>query len=229
MDRTASFCILLGLSREQEIGLFRDINNNQRRMSTSHLDTIVTRLTPEDRLKVENPALYIAKRLGEDDDSAFAGMVYEGGRKSADFRVPLRTLHSGIRYLRQRSTKIDRLRDIEAEYLLVRNYWQAVREWVPAAWEQPKKYLLLRGAGLWGACFLGGMVIDLCLEKGKYTVSDMLQTLESGTSWDWSRQGDFRGYSGRGGALEIATKVSAEFATESGVSIKRLAEKIKGG
>ena len=76
---------------------------------------------------------------------------------------------------------------------------------------------------------MGGMVIDRCLEKGKYTVSDMLEMLESGASWDWSRQGDFRGYSGRGGALEIATKVYSEFATESGVSIRRLAEKIKAG
>ena len=229
VDRSASFCLLIGLSREQEIGLFRDINNNQRRMNTSHLDTIEVRLTPEGRLKVENPALHIAKKLGDDAESPFSEMVYAGGRRSADFHVPLRTLHTGIRYLRQRSTKIEQLDDIEAEYLLVRNYWQALREWVPAAWDQPKKYLLLRGAGLWGACFLGGMVIDRCLEKGKYTVSDMLEMLESGASWDWSRQGDFRGYSGRGGALEIATKVYSEFATESGVSIRRLAEKIKAG
>ena len=227
VERSASFCILMGLSREEEIGLFSDINNNQRRMNTSHLDSIVVRLTPEDRLKVENPALYIAERLGNDAESPLAGLVYAGGRRSADFQVPKRTLQTGIRYLRQRSTKIHQLDDIEAEYLFVRNFWQALRKWVPAAWEQPRKYLLLRGAGLWGACFLGGMVIDRCLEKGQYTVSDILQTLQSGASWDWSTQGDFKGYSGRGGALEIGTKIYAEFATESGVSIRKLAEKIR--
>lgn len=227
IERSASFCILMGLNPKEEISLFRDINNNQRRMNTSHLDTIVTRLTPEERLMVENPALYIAKRLGEDPESPFAGMVFEGGRRSGEFQVPLRTLHTGIRYLRQRSAKIDQLRDIEAEFLFIRNFWQAAREWIPGAWEEPRKYLLLRGAGLWGACFLGGIVIDRCLEEGKYTADDMLEILKSGTSWDWSRQGDFRGYSGRAGALEIATKISAEFTTESGVSIRRLAEKIK--
>lgn len=227
IDRSASFCILMDLKPEQEISLFRDINNNQRRMNTSHLDTIVTRLTPEERLMLENPALHIAKKLGDDSESPFYKRVYEGGKKSAEFHIPLRTLHTGINYLMQRSSKIDQLKDIEAEYLFIRHYWEAVKRWVPGAWEEPKKYLLLRGAGLWGACMLGGIVIDRCLEQGKYSVEDMVKILHSGDSWDWTRNGDFRGYSGRGGAVEMANKISAAFSTESGVSIKRLAEKIK--
>jgi len=227
IERPASFCILVGLDLEEEIGLFRDINNNQRRMNTSHLDTIVIRLTPEERLMKEAPALYIAKRLGHDPQSPLSGRVYEGGKKSPGLHIPLRTLNTGITYLRQRSSKIHQLDDIEAEYLFIRNYWDALRRWVPGAWEEPRKYLLLRGAGLWGACMLGGIVIDRCLDKGKFTIEDMLEILQSGDSWDWSRGGDFRGYSGRGGADEIAKKISAEFSTESGVSIRKLAEKIK--
>ena len=226
--RTASFCLLVDLKKHEEIALFRDINNNQRRMSTSHLDTISTRLTPEQRLMREQPDLYIAKRLGDDAESPLNGRVYEGGKKSPEFHVPLRTLHTGVEYLRQRSTKIEQLDDVEAEYLFVRNFWEALKMWVPGAWEEPKKYLLLRGAGLWGACMLGGIVIDRCLEKGKYAAEDMMAVLQSGPAWDWTNEGDFRGYSGRGGALEIATKISREFATDSGVSIKKLAQKIKG-
>lgn len=229
IHRSASFCLLMGLGLDDEIRLFRDINNNQRRMNTSHLDTIVTRLTPEERLIRENPALHIAKKLGDDPDSPLHGRVFEGGRKSSGLHIPLRTLHTGITYLRQRSSKIDQLNDIEAEYLFIRNYWNALKKWVPGAWEEPKKYLLLRGAGLWGACMLGGIIIDRCLEKGKYTIQDMLGILNSGLLWDWSRNGDFRGLSGRGGAVEIANRISAEFSSESGVSIRRLAEKIKTG
>ena len=67
LDKTVSFCLAYDLSLEQEIRLFRDINNNQRRMNTSHLDKIETRLTEEERLKASNPGLYIAQRLGEDE------------------------------------------------------------------------------------------------------------------------------------------------------------------
>lgn len=228
IDRQASFCLLMGLRKDQEIALFRDINNNQRRMSTSHLDTISTRLTAEERLMKEEPDLYVAKRLGDDLESPLHGRIWEGGRKAPEFHIPLRTLRTGIEYLRQRSTKIEQLDDVEAEYLFVRNYWLALRDWVPGAWEEPKKYLLLRGAGLWGACILGGMVIDRCLETGKYSAADMLAVLQSGPSWNWTTDGNFRGYSGRGGAVEIANKISRDFPTESGVSIRKLAQKIKG-
>ena len=227
IKRQASFCLLIGLGLEDEINLFRDINNNQRRMNTSHLDTIITRQTPEQRLMVEHPELYIAKKLGDDYESPLHGRVYEGGKKSPGLHIPLRTLHTGIRYLMQRSMKIDQLEDVEAEYLFIRNYWNALRKWIPGAWEEPKKYLLLRGAGLWGACALGGVVIDRCIEKGQYSVFDMLEILNSGSEWDWSRAGHFKGYSGRGGAVEIANLISRDFPTEAGVSIKNLAEKIK--
>lgn len=227
LEQVASFCILIGLSRNDEISLFRDINNNQRRMNTSHLDSIDTRLTPKERLIRTNPALYISKKLGDDEESPFFGKIFVGGKKERGFYVPLRTMKSGLEYLKQKSSKIEQLKDIEAEYLFIRNYWHAVEKWVPEAWESPKDFLLLRGAGLWGACILGGVVIDKCLDKGLYSISDMLTILKSGKTWDWGREGDFKGYSGRGGATQIANKISAEFSTEGGVSIKRLADKIK--
>jgi DGQHR domain-containing protein len=227
--RSASFCILMNLTPLEEIQLFRDINNNQRRMSTSHLDNITVRLTEEEILQIENPALYIAKRLGDDKESPFYARVSESGKKTADRDIPLRGLHTGIRFLRSESSKLKQVNDIEAEYILIRTYWQAVLKWEPAAWTEPKKYLLLRGSGFWGACFLGGRVIDRCLEQGKYRVEDMLKVLRSGRTWDWGRNGDFRGLGGRGGAVEIADKISKEFPTGSGISMRKLVSKIKAG
>jgi len=40
IERSVSFCLAYDLALEEEITLFRDINNNQRRMNTSHLDNI---------------------------------------------------------------------------------------------------------------------------------------------------------------------------------------------
>ena len=227
IDKPVSFCMLIGLTLKQEIQLFRDINNNLMRMNTSHLDNIELRLSGDSKIKQADPALYIAKKLSEDPESPFHGIIFEGGKKPAIFSIPLRALHTGTEYLRSKSTRLEELGDVDAEYYVIKAYWQALRQWEPDAWEDPKKYLLLRGAGLWGACFLGGFVIQKCLEDGRYEVSEMLKVLNSGRKWDWSPKGDFKGYSGRGGALEIAKKIEDEFDIESKVSMKKLAEKIK--
>ena len=101
-----------------------------------------------------------------------------------------------------------------------------MKDWQPEAWNDPKKYLLLRGAGLWGICFIGATVIDKTLSKGKLSSQDMLLIFKSGASWDWSNSGDFAGYSGRGGSTKIRDSVVRELPDSSGVSIKALADKI---
>ncbi len=61
LEKIVSFCLALEISKEQEIKLFRDINNNQRRMNTSHLDNIDLRLAGAKVIARRDPALYIAK------------------------------------------------------------------------------------------------------------------------------------------------------------------------
>jgi DGQHR domain-containing protein len=99
IDKTVSFCVAYGITRDQEITLFKDINDNQMKMNTSHLENIEARLTKEEKLKFEDAPLFIAKRLGEDSESPLAGRVYLGGRKSPGWSVPLSTLKSGIKYM----------------------------------------------------------------------------------------------------------------------------------
>ena len=226
IERSVSFCLAYDLSLEQEITLFRDINDNQRRMNTSHLDNIQARLMPEELVKREEPELHIAKKLGRDEGSALYERVYEGGRRSAGQHVPMRTLKSGIKYMFSRPTKLTALGNADAQYKVINNYFHAVKRWHPQAWENPKKYLLLRGAGLWGICFIGSEVIDRVLTQGEFGIEDMLQILESGRDWDWSNKGPFQGLSGRGGAVKICDQVTAEFRDESGVSLKDVYEAI---
>lgn len=222
VERTVSFCLAYNLSLEEEIILFRDINNNQRRMNTSHLDNIEARLTPEEQQKRTQPELYIAMKLGRDESSPLFGRVYEGGKKSSGQHVPLRTLKSGIQYMFSRPTKLTALKDAEAQYRLISNYFAAVKKWQPQAWDEPSKYLVLRGSGLWGVCFIGADVIDRVLTQGKFGVEDMYQTLSSGKDWNWSNKGDFQGYGGRGGAVRICDEVTKEFVDKSGFSLRDL-------
>ena len=93
-------------------------------------------------------------------------------------------------------------------------------------WKNPKKYLVLKGTGFWGICFIGADVIDLILSQGKFSSEEMLEILKSGNDWDWSTQGDFQGLGGRGGALEIRRMVVNEFQRESGLSIKQIHRRI---
>jgi DGQHR domain-containing protein len=226
LEGIAGFCLVAGIDRLTEIKLFRDINSNQMRMNTSHLDNILARLTPEDRLKLEEPELYIAKKLGEDEKSVFYQMVYEGGVKPGYFTIPLRTLKSGIKALRSTSRRLRLLGNVDAEYRVISNYWRAVGEWQPEAWEHPRDYIVLRGAGLWAICYIGAEVIDRCLETKEYDAESMLQILRSGEEWDWRKNGQFRGYSGQAGARRIAEEVIREFESETETSIASLTERI---
>lgn len=226
IEKLVSFCLAYDLSREEEIQIFKDINKNQKPMNTSHLDGIEVRLTPEEELKRRNPELYIAQRLQRDSKSPLHGRVFEGGKKPVGVDIPLRGLKTGIQYMISRSTQLPRLADAEAQYRVIRNYFDAVKQWQPKAWASPREYILLRGAGLWAICFLGAHVLDRALLQDKFDSKHMLAILKSGKDWDWSRKGDFVGLSGRGGALEISTKVARKLQDESRMSTKQLFDKI---
>jgi len=226
IPKEVSFCLAYNLTLEQEIILFRDINDNQRRMNTSHLDNIEARLTPEEILKQREPEIYIARKLGQDPESPLHARVYEGGKKTAGQEIPLRSLSLGIRYMLSRPTKLAAMRDAEAQYILIKNYLLAVKKWQPQSWIEPRKYLVLRGAGLWSICLIGADVIDRVLTKGSFSVESMYNVLTSGRDWDWSNKGDFQGYGGAGGAQQITGIVIAEFQDDSGVSVKNLFKQI---
>ncbi len=226
LEKVVSFCLALDISTEQEIKIFRDINNNQRRMNTSHLDNIDLRLSGAKAIARKDPALYIAKKLRDDSDSPLHDKIYDGGRSDVTKFIPLRTLKTGIEYMLSRPTRLTSLDDVDVQATVIKNYFSAVKQWEPDAWKHPKDYLMLRGAGLWGICFLGASVIDRALGKGQYKAGDMLNILQSGQDWNWAKDGDFQGYSGRGGALKISDIVVGELEDGSGSSLKSLIKRI---
>lgn len=226
IEKLVSFCLAYGLSREEEIQLFKDINKNQKAMNTSHLDSIEVRLTPEDELKRRHPDLYIAQQLCSDPHSPLFGYVFQGGKKPAGTPIPLRALRTGIQYLLSRSSQLPKLPSVEAQYRVIRNYFSAVKAWEPKAWLAPKEYIILRGAGLWAICFLGAHVADLALTGGKFDDKTMLTMLKSGRRWNWQTKGDFIGFSGRSGALEISNKVGRHLSGGGGISTDELFKKI---
>lgn len=226
LEKMASFCLAFDLNRDDEIQLFKDINKNQKPMNTSHLDGIEVRLTPEESLKRREPELFIAKKLGTDEKSPFFSRIYDGGAKGDAVDIPIRSVKTGIEYMLSRTVQLPRLDDAEAKYRVIRNYFSAFKDWQPKSWSEPKNYITLRGAGFWAVCFIGAQVIDRALLQGKFDTASMLAILKSGRDWDWSKSGDFKGYSGRGGALEIAKQVTNKLHDEERISTKDLFSKI---
>lgn len=226
LEKAASFCLAFGLNRDAEIQLFKDINKNQKPMNTSHLDGIDVRLTPAEALKRGDPQLYIAKKLGSDNKSPFLNRIYDGGKKAGGVDIPLRSIKTGIEYMLSRSTQLSKLDDTDAKYKVIRNYFSAFKQWQPKSWTDSRSYITLRGAGLWAVCFIGAQVIDRVLLQDKFDTDSMLQILKSGPDWDWSKNGNFKGYSGRGGALEISKQVTNKLHDEKRMSTKDLFSKI---
>lgn len=226
IEKLVSFSLAVGLSLADEMRIFRDINNNQRRMNTSHLANIEVKLTGESALKIRDPKLYIANQLSLSKDSPFKGVVYDGGKKDVAKFVPLNTLKTGVEYMLSQPTRLSAIDDPDIQFKLISNYFKALRSWAPHCWVDPKKHVMLRGAGLWGVCFLGAEVIDRVLRKGNFRQTDMLEVLKSGKEWDWTSKGHFAGLSGRGGALKIRDMISAELEDDEGVSLKSLMQDI---
>lgn len=227
IDKSVSFCLAYDLTLDEEITLFKDINNNQKAMNTSHLDNIEVRLSSKQELKQKSPDLFIAQQLGGDKKSPLYGLVFEGGKKISGVFIPLRNLRSGINNLLSRSSQLPTaISDIDAQYKVIRNFFTALKKWQPQAWSNPRDYITLRGAGLWAICNIGAFVIDRVLIQDKFKPEDMLQILKSGKKFDWSSSGDFKGYSGQGGANEISKKVIRYLFDESKMSSKDLFKKI---
>jgi hypothetical protein len=101
-----------------------------------------------------------------------------------------------------------------------------VKAWQPKAWSSPKEYIMLRGSGLWAVCFIGAHVIDRALLQDEFKPSELLAILRSGREWDWGKKGDFKGYLGRGGALEISRMVTRRLKDANRMSTKQLFDKI---
>jgi len=69
-------------------------------------------------------------------------------------------------------------------------------------------------------------LIDRALMQDEFKASHMLSILRSGKDWDWGKKGDFKGLGGRGGAWEIANRVTEKLLDENRMSTKQLFDKI---
>lgn len=233
------FQIHIGLTRDQERSIFVDINSNQKGLNTSHLDIMQSRLTAEEQEIKDHLDRWITKRLSEDPRSPWHGLIHHGGSKQGSRMqgltrpVNFASIKGGTTKLLSKSQYIHDLTDPEAQYVIVRNYWTAIKIVFAEEWAKPKEYLLLKNIGVWSLSFLGGTIIDRCLPKGKVDINDMafyLSQVRDTFDWKKAATGDksVAGMSGNRAAMILAGKMAEELRDETGIStMKELQDKLK--
>jgi DGQHR domain-containing protein len=229
--RSASFCMVVLTDLKQELELFRDINDNQMGMNTSHLQNITARLLGEKALKVQNPAAYIVQRLQKDKTSPLYQGMHEGGkvRKGATLTgLTLANLTNAVRDMLSRSAKLAQFPDVDAQFEIIKNYWKAVKKWMPEAWKRPSDFLIFKGVGLYAISYLGIEIIDRCLLKGKYSTQDMFKYLKQLPETDVFSSKGGSAYAGRSGGRIMANDLISNLEEEGEISLSKLQKMILG-
>lgn len=163
-----SFAMFMGLTKEQELKVFADINGKQQKMDTSHLNQILANQKGDKALLSDkNRAKWFARQLSL-TGAPFDGLVFMGGSrkglKKRDGASPPITF-TGITTMMSHTLKgMEELiaKELSAEDCmaavagdkekfnkilrnakgldqLIQRYWSAVRETFPEAWNDKKK------------------------------------------------------------------------------------------
>lgn len=204
IDIDVPFCFTIGLNRKEEAALFRDINANQVKMNTSHLDHLSYVLAEKEKLKTSESALWMAMELHQNHESPFYNRIDLGGKKAKGVRYlfSLRSFKEGLEILLKDSTELssDKV-PFEDQARAISNYWHAVKSVFPDEWANPNTNLLLAYFSYFALSKLGAVAIDTSFRKTDPSIEGMkTQIVGLKNNIDWSKDGTFKGYGGKGGA-----------------------------
>lgn len=225
------FAITIGMPKEHERSIFTDVNAEQKGLNTSHLAVQRARATSEERLLAIKPERVFALRLVSDEASPFHGLVHLGGSKKGALKIgawrPLNfvALEGAVRRLLRRSMAIAE-RSPDVQYAVIRNYWQAVKEATPEAWEKDTELLVLKNLGISTFAQLGGNIIDRALLSGDVDAADMLPLIEAAAAMvDWHRESeDVAGMSGNRAINQLAGRMAEGLPKLDVATVKRESE-----
>lgn len=207
------FMVFLGLTIEEELKLFNDLNDKHEGMESSLLVDQDTRLIKPEEMK-SNMKLrprWIASELCR-KGRAFDGIVHRGGRREKGKRINLSSLASAVATMQRNSRVLEDVLDDkpDAALSIVDAYWKAVAEVFDVAWQDRKNYILLQSIGLNGFAEYGADIVDEA--QGKTTQEHFVDVL-SGVKdkVDLDRHAEiWRGKAGRGGATAVAKELRSK-------------------
>src|SRR4029079_14573338 len=199
----------LPADREQE--LFVAINREQKRVAMSHV------LFINDKAGGDDVNTSIALRLNDDDRSPWHHRLNVIGATGTGMTVTLQGLKEGLELLLSNG-RVKQL-DEDHKYVIAREFWTAVSDTWPEAWETPKKHLLTKAVGLFGLSKSGAYLVADCLTGSDdpervIDTARLRKLLSRAKTVNWASDAEFKGLGGRGGADKVSDELDFHFFNE---------------
>jgi len=201
LDIPLAFMTFIGLSLKEEMQIFGIINSKAKGLNRSLLDFHESKLIEDfSRLR---PALYIAVRLNDDEESPWFGQLSLGGDNTVGMtrRASLRTMQNAVKRFLNASKILDVHSPDEAA-ILIRNFWIAVSGLLEPAWRQPHKHFLTKGIGVYALMSLAAELWREAQKSGSSCTPEYFLGVLSDflPQFDWSHTGPLKGLGGESGA-----------------------------
>lgn len=197
-----AFMAFLGLSVNEEMSIFRDINCKAKGLSSSLLDYTETKLVG-DLLRLTNPELYHAMQLCQSPTSPWYQKLDLGGQQTVGTKriASLRTMQKAVRRFLNEAHLPPRT-PVEVTTGILIDFWRAIVFVLPTAWENPRRYVVTKGIGVYCLMSLAGdLVRQANDEQRRCDLDYFIETLSDFVDKiDWTNQGAMKGYGGAGGA-----------------------------
>jgi len=196
-----AFMAFIGLSVEEEMRIFRDINGNAKGLSSSLIDYTTAKLAHED-LQVAHPAIALALRMHEDPESPWHNRLDLGGERTNGTKriASLRTMQKAVRRF-QKEAHAEKDDSATVGRWLI-DFWRAVVRVYPRQWEQERKHLLAKGIGVYSLMSMAGILVAEAKVKARMVDQDYFieKLSDFADRLDWTNTGPMQGFGGQGGA-----------------------------
>ena len=195
------FMVFLGLTVDEEMRIFRDINGKAKGLNSSLLDYTEAKLAQDD-LGVAHPEIALALHLQEDPDSPWRHQLDLGGNRTTGTQriASLRTMQKAIRRFRREAQNDKANLDDVAHQLI--DFWKAVAQVYAYPWLQPRRHLIRKGIGVYALMSMAGLFVrEARTNKRRVDKDYFLEKLSDFSDHiNWSNNGPMKGFGGAHGA-----------------------------
>lgn len=206
-----AFMTYIGLTVEEEMEIFKTINSKAKGLSSSLLDFHESRLTKD--LKKTKPELYIALRLNENPESPWYQRLDLGGNRTIGLHrlASFRSMQKAVkRFLKE--SKINQDGTLVDAEIVVLAFWNAVKFVLKAQWENPRKFFLTKGIGVYSLMSIASDLYKESLLISPISIEDFfIASLSDFAPYiDWSNSGPLQGYGGVSGVEKALEYIRSE-------------------
>lgn len=195
------------LPHREEMLNFAIINDTQKGINTSLTLSLLSQLREgADSWKIR--AYDIAEQLNGDLDSPWYERINMTGARGMRRPVNLASFANALKPLLRQHGIFQSLQ-LTDQVLLLKRFWNVIRDMFPDAWNEPRRHVLLKSLAVYAMSQVAAHVFDLCVAQGgDFSQDRMRHYLSSIAHFDWRLEtSPFRALGGLKGSKEAASIV----------------------